>query len=86
MPRVSVVVSGDFCRFKLALPSQLSMSKDEVNEVNTTTDTQGMSNFLLILRVKYSYFEMFIVVNRPYFVPHTIPYNVFKFSTVPPVT
>ena len=53
----------------------------------TTTDTQGMSNFfLLILRVKYSYFEIFIVVNRPYFVPHTIPYNVFKFSTVPPVT
>ena len=51
----------------------------------TTTDTQGMSKFLLILRVKYSYFEIFIVVNRPYFVPHTIPYNVFKFSTVPPV-
>ena len=49
----------------------------------TTTDTQGMSKFLLILRVKYSYFE---IVNRPYFVPHTIPYNVFKFSTVPPVT
>ena len=48
----------------------------------TTTDTQGMSKFLLILRVKYSYFEIFIVVNRPYFVPHTIPYNVFKFSTV----
>ena len=52
----------------------------------TTTDTQGTSKFLLILRVKYSYFEIFIVVNRPYFVPHTIPYNVFKFSTVPPVT
>ena len=52
----------------------------------TTTDTQGMSNFLLILRVKYSYFEIFIVVNRPYFVPHSIPYNVFKFSMVPPVT
>ena len=29
MPRVSVVVSGDFCRFKLALLSLLSMSKDE---------------------------------------------------------
>ena len=28
MPCVSVVVSGDFCRFKLALPSLLSMSKD----------------------------------------------------------
>ena len=41
---------------------------------------------LLILRVKYSYFEIFTVVNRPYFVPHTIPYNVFKFSTVPLVT
>ena len=68
MPRVSVVVSGDFCRFKLALPSLLSMSKDEVNEVNTTTDTQGMSNFLLILRVKYSYFEIFIVLS-PYSPP-----------------
>ena len=52
----------------------------------TTTDTQGMSKFLLILRVKYSDFEIFIVVNRPYVVPHTMPYNVFKFSTVPPVT
>ena len=51
-----------------------------------TTDTQGTSKFLLILRVKYSYFEIFIVVNRPYFVPRTISYNVFKFSTVPPVT
>ena len=29
MPRVSVVVSGDFCPFKLALLSLLSMSKDE---------------------------------------------------------
>ena len=29
MPCVSVVVSGDFCRFKLALLSLLSMSKDE---------------------------------------------------------
>ena len=28
MPYVSVVVSGDFCRFKLALPLLLSMSKD----------------------------------------------------------
>ena len=27
--RVSVVVSGDFCRFKLALPSLLFLSKDE---------------------------------------------------------
>ena len=34
----------------------------------------------------FSYLEIFIVVNRPYFVPHTIPYYVFKFSTVPPVT
>ena len=36
----------------------------------------------------HSFYEtkLFIVVNRPYFVPHTIPYNVFKFSTVPLVT
>ena len=51
----------------------------------TTTDTQGMRK-LLILREKCSYFEIFIVVNRPYFVPYTIPYNVFKFSTVLLVT
>ena len=30
--------------------------------------------------------EIFIVVNRPYFVPHTIPYNECKFSTVPLAT
>ena len=29
---------------------------------------------------------MFIVVNRPYFVPHTISYYVYKFSTVALVT
>ena len=32
---------------------------------------------------KCSYFKIFIVVNRPYFVPYTIPYNLFQFSTVP---
>ena len=37
----------------------------------------------MILRVKCSYFEVVITVNRPYFVPHTIPHKVFKFSTVP---
>ena len=36
--------------------------------------------------LKYSYFEIFIVVNRLYFVPHTIPYSMFKFSTVLLVT
>ena len=39
----------------------------------TTTDTQGMNKFLLILCVKCSYFEIFIVINQPYFIPHTIP-------------
>ena len=39
---------------------------------------------ILILRVKCSYFEIFLVVNRPYFVLHTIPCNVFKVLTVPP--
>ena len=29
---------------------------------------------------------MFIVVNQPYYVPYTIPYNFFKFSTVLLVT
>ena len=50
--------------------------------LETTTDT-GCEQVLLISRVKCSYLEIFIVVNRPHFVPHTIPYNVFKFSTVP---
>ena len=61
-------------------------SLKQQKSLETSTDTQGMSKFLLILRVKYSYFEIFVVKNRPYFVPHTIPYNVFKFSTVPLVT
>ena len=38
MPCVSVVVSGDFCRFKLALPSLLSMSKDEVKAAHSDFD------------------------------------------------
>ena len=46
----------------------------------------GYEQVLMILRGKCSYFEIFIVVNRPYFVPRTTPYNVFKFSTVPLVT
>ena len=56
-------------------------SLKQQKSLETSTDTQGMSKFLLILRVKYSYFEIFIVVNRPYFVPHTIPYNVFNGSS-----
>ena len=35
---VSVIVSGDFCRFKLALPSLLSMSKDEVKAAHSDFD------------------------------------------------
>ena len=38
MPCVSVVVSSDFCRFKLALPSLLSMSKDEVKAAHSDFD------------------------------------------------
>ena len=49
----------------------------------TTTDTQGMRKFYWFLRENCSYFEVFIVVNRPYFVPYTISSNVLKFSTVP---
>ena len=58
MPCVSVVVSGDFCRFKLALPSLLSMSSSfdmdnsdgkanlkRQKSPETTTDTQGRSRF-----------------------------------------
>ena len=37
MPHVSVVVSGDFYRFKLALPSLLSLSKDEVKALRLLT-------------------------------------------------
>ena len=38
----------------------------------------------MILRVKCLYFE--IVINRRYFVSHTIPYNMLKFLTIPLVT
>ena len=38
---------------------------------------------LLIFLVKCPYFEILIVLNRPYLAPHTIPYNVFKLSKVP---
>ena len=38
MPCVCVIVSGDFCRFKLALPSLLSMSKDEVKAAHSDFD------------------------------------------------
>ena len=45
----------------------------------TTTDTQAVwSSYEFTY--KCSYFEIFIVVNRPYFVPHTILYNMFEFS------
>ena len=36
--RVSVVVSGGFCRFKLALPSLLLMAKDEVKTEDSGFD------------------------------------------------
>ena len=58
MPCVSVVVSGDFNCFKLALPSLLSMSSSfdmdnsdgkaslkRQKSPETTTDTQGMRRF-----------------------------------------
>ena len=35
---MSVIVSGDFCRFKLALPSLLFMSKDEVKAAHSDFD------------------------------------------------
>ena len=38
----------------------------------------------MILRVNCLYCE--IVINRPYFVPHTIPYNMLKFLTISLVT
>ena len=38
MPCVSIVVSGDFCRFKLALPLLLSMSFDNVLVVDANND------------------------------------------------
>ena len=43
MPCVSVIVSGDFCRFKLPLPSLLSMSKDEVKAALSDFD-RNMDN------------------------------------------
>ena len=68
-----VVISGDFCRFKLVLPSLLFLLKERSNKNNS----DGKAS---LKRKK------FIVVNRPYFVPHTNPYKVLKFSTVPLVS
>ena len=48
---------------------QASLKRQKSPE--TTTDIQDVS--LLILRVKCSYFEIIIVINRPYFVPQSIP-------------
>ena len=47
-----------------------------------TTDAQGMSKFYWFYEKKCSYFEICIVVDRPYFVPYTIPYNVQLFLVV----
>ena len=44
---------------------------------------KGCEQVLLIFRVKCPYFEILIVLNRPYLAPHTIPCNVFKLSKVP---
>ena len=47
MPCVSVVVSGDFYRFKLALPSLLSMSKDEVKSTPSHKTRDAFMNLSL---------------------------------------
>ena len=50
---VSVVISGDFCCFKLVLPSLLSLSKDDVKlKGETKTDKQ---------RAKFEYYVAFAV-------------------------
>ena len=50
---MSVVVSGDFCCFKLDLPSLLSLSKDDVKlKGETKTDKQ---------RTKFEYYVTFAV-------------------------
>ena len=53
---------------KLAL-KKLKTAENAANHNGNTRCEQ----ILLILRVKYSYFLIFIVANRPYFVPHSIP-------------
>ena len=57
-----------------------SLSDGKTGLTGTAENARNHSGLTLILRVKCSYFEMCIVVNRPYFVPQTIPYNVFKYS------
>ena len=68
-----VVISGDFCRFKLVLPSLLFLLKERSNRNNS----DGKASLKR---------QKFIVANRPYFVPYTNPYKVLKFSTVPLVS
>ena len=58
--------------------SKASLKRQKSPE--TTMEDTGYMQVLFIIRVKCSYFEIFVVVNRPYFGPHTIPYKVFKFS------
>ena len=59
-------------------------SSKRQKSLESTRDTQDVS--FIDLTSKRFIFRIFTVVNRPYFVPHTIPYNVFKFSTFPLIT
>ena len=49
---VSIVVSGDFCRFKLALSSLLFLSKNEVKAAHSDFENPPIGIFSAILKIK----------------------------------
>ena len=74
--------------FTLSFEMSNSHGKASLNSRNRLKlqRTHRMWASFIDLPVKCSYFEIFTVVNRLYLFLHSIPYNVFKFSTVPLVT
>ena len=49
---VSIVASGDFCRFKLALSSLLFLSKNEVKAAHSDFEIPPIGIFSAILKIK----------------------------------
>ena len=72
MPCVSVVVSGDFCRFKLALPSLLSMSKVTwITVMVTNLTSSGMLIYHFMARKNWNvefYGQIFIFIHSRFLV------------------
>ena len=82
-PCISLKTSVFYLHFRV----RFSLAMLLIIRLDTAAERLGYEvNFLFrecFLSVGCPYFEIFIVVNRPYFVSYTNPYSVFKFSTVP---